>query len=90
MGSDLSTAITLLKNLKECFKRLRESGFASSKETAQKVCDENGIPPEFKRTRISERKRLHNYDGEDSGTSDLEEKFSELLSVRLGSRNTVS
>jgi hypothetical protein len=31
--------------------------------------------PKFKRTRISKRKRLHNYEGEDSGTSDPEEKF---------------
>jgi hypothetical protein len=62
MGADLSTAITLLKGLKEFLQNFRENGFASSKETAQNVCDENGIPPEFKRTRISKRKRLHEYE----------------------------
>jgi hypothetical protein len=72
MGADLSKAITLLKEFLQTF---REKGFASSKETAQKVCDENGIPPEFKRIGISERKRLHDYEGEDTGTSDVEEKF---------------
>jgi hypothetical protein len=60
MGADLSTAITLLKGLKEFF---------------QKVCDENGVPPELKRTRISKRKRLHDYEGEDSVSNDPEEKF---------------
>jgi hypothetical protein len=42
---------------------------------AQKVCDENGIPLEFKRTGLSKRKSLHDHEGQDSGTSDPEEKF---------------
>jgi hypothetical protein len=72
IGEDFSTAITLLK---EFLQNFRENWFASSKETAQKVCDEYEIPPEFKRTRISKRKSLHNYEGEDSGTSGPKEKF---------------
>jgi hypothetical protein len=75
MGADLSTAITLLKGPKEFLQNVGENWFASSKEAAQNVCDENGIPLEFKRTRISKRKRLYDYEGEDSRTSDSEEKF---------------
>jgi hypothetical protein len=56
MGADLSTAITLLKGLKEFLQPFRENRLASLKKTSQKVCDENVIPPEFKRTRISKRK----------------------------------
>jgi hypothetical protein len=40
MGADLSTAITLLK---EYLQNLREKEFTLLKETAQKVCDKNGI-----------------------------------------------
>jgi hypothetical protein len=40
MGADLSMTITLLKKFLQNF---RENLFASSKETSQKVCDENGI-----------------------------------------------
>jgi hypothetical protein len=40
MGADFSMTITLLK---EFLQNFRENGFASSKETARKVCDENGI-----------------------------------------------
>jgi hypothetical protein len=75
MDAGLSTAITLLKVLKEFLQKFRENWFSSWKETAQKVCDENRIPPEFKRTRISKRNRLHDYEGEDSDTTDLKEKF---------------
>jgi hypothetical protein len=86
VGEDLSTEITFLKGLKEFLQKFRVNGFASSKEMAQKVCNENGIPSEFKRTKISERKCLQIYEGEDSGTRDHDEKFS----LRLGSRNTVN
>jgi hypothetical protein len=39
VGADLSTAITLLKGLKEFLQKFRENEYASSKETAQNVCD---------------------------------------------------
>jgi hypothetical protein len=69
MSLDLSMAITLLKRLKELLKNFIENMFVSWKDMAQKVCNENGIPPEYKQTRVSKWKQLHDYEGEDSGTS---------------------
>jgi hypothetical protein len=87
MGVDMSTEITLQKELKTFLQNFRANRFASSKEVTQ-ISNENGIPPEFKRTRKSKEKSLHNY--EEKNSRSQSKILSKLLSVHLGSGNPVN
>lgn len=75
IGTDLSMAMSLLSGLEKFLKEFRKNGFATSKKTASEICEENDISPVFKETRTRKRKRLHDYEGEDSTVNDPENNF---------------
>ena len=71
----MDLAISLLNGLKGFFLHCRVNGFETSLEIAEKIAQDNDIDVQFKEKRICKKKRLFNYEGEDSPISNGKEEF---------------
>ncbi|GLV33281.1 hypothetical protein CBL_20089 [Carabus blaptoides fortunei] len=67
---DVSVATSLLKGLQEYLQSYRENNFELSLEVAKKICDDNDIEAVFKTKRSRKKRRLFEYEGTDTTTSD--------------------